>query len=214
MAIKPTFPQSQGGGFKIGKKNKKQLKKYRKYTNKGKSLVSSRKEIDPSRCVIEYGDGVVTMDIVGEVMGIQINYQGNINITSPHDNIKKAIKGDSGWVMCANNKTGVLLYFSTNGEAKSGRQDMFHYRGEFKIQKVIASGSERAIRGISKKHTNDYFRNLGKKFNLLDAKFNSLKKNGLAEKRTSRATGYETNYNQIKNSKSRGRKSRKGGGSY
>ena len=174
----------------------KNRRKQAKYTKFSKAQASSRAMVDPIRCVIQYGAGDVSMKTAGEVMGIQINYQGDINILSSHDNFKKLKDGSGDWILLANNKTGVLLYFSMKGNSKSGTQQLFKYRGSFKIKSVIVTGQEVSYRATIKKYGTDHFRDISTKFNHLDTNFNDLRITGRAARTVNRGTNYEANYNQ------------------
>ena len=71
-------------------------------------------------------DSSINLESSYGVVGFQMNYPGNIKITSKHSKI-----GEKGWVMSASNEYGKLLYFSAGCEDPlEQKSEIFKYVGD------------------------------------------------------------------------------------
>jgi hypothetical protein len=173
--------------------------------------IQSRDFVEPVSAKVIHGNGVVDIEVTGSVYGIQMKYSGDLHITSKHGDPNNINNGSTDWIMAANNSTGTLLYFSFGGQAISGKNTLFTYRGNPKFTDIVISGKNTQIKGILSKRLTDVFGEINAPFNKINVSFKNLKDKGKVGLGTRKNTGYE-----LKNNKSKRKKTlKKGiGGSY
>tara|TARA_Y100001937_G_C7130882_1_gene337322 strand:+ start:2177 stop:2842 length:666 start_codon:yes stop_codon:yes gene_type:complete len=172
---------------KLTKKEKLSLK-HNRYSLK---QAQGRDFVEPVTAKVIYGNGIAEIETTGNVYGVQIKYSGKLRITSKHGNPNNINNGSGDWIMSANNNTGVLLYFSFGGQAITGKQTLFTYRGNVKFIDIVISGKNTQIKGFFAEQLTDKFKDIDTNFNKLNNTFKTLKNKGMKNLSSKMETGYE-----------------------
>ena len=132
-----------------------------------------------------------SVEVIGSVSGIQINYSGEMNITTNHSSYRDLSENAGGWIMCANNKTGKLIYFNYGGKPITESQRLFSYKGNPVFHSLVVAGGETQIRGEIEQFETDIFKILNTNFSKLDRKFRNINFTNRAKITPKSFTGYE-----------------------